>query len=81
MARGWESKAVEAQIESTSNENNGSDGERRTAEQAQRIRDKQTLELARAKASRELELSQNPRHAEMLKKALAELDSKLAELD
>ena len=79
MARGWESKSVAEQIESTSQESTNGGEKRRTPEQAQRMRERRTLELARAKAARELEASQNPRHAEMLKRALAELDLKLTE--
>jgi len=80
MARGWESKSVAEQIESTSQESTNGGEKRRTPEQAQRMRERRTLELARAKAARELEASQNPRHAEMLKRALAELDLKLTEI-
>jgi hypothetical protein len=82
MARGWESKSVEAQIE-------GKEKafvvpipmKTRTPGQIQHIMEKRTLELARAKVAHELASSQNPRYTQMLQRSLSELDKKIAAID
>jgi hypothetical protein len=79
MARGWESKAVEAQ-QMEAKEASPSQKRQRSPEEIHRIREQQTLQLARAKVKRELEGSNNPRHAQMLNQALSDLDKKLAAL-
>ncbi|MBZ5567549.1 MAG: hypothetical protein LAN64_06825 [Acidobacteriia bacterium] len=80
MARGWESKSVEAQIESKA-DFPAQPGKTRTADQVQQIIEKKTLELARAKVARELASSQNPRYAQMLRQSLSDLDKKIAAID
>ena len=80
MARGWESKSVEAQIEEKS-EAITKPVKTRTADQVQHIIEKKTLELARAKVAHELASSQNPRYAQMLQRSLSDLDKKIAAID
>jgi hypothetical protein len=80
MARGWESKSVESQIESA---------EQRPAAQPQKAdhnekngaRERQGLLLSRAYVLHQIESSSNERYTESLRKALADLDQKLAQLD
>jgi ribosomal protein L20 len=79
MARGWESKQVEAQIESARETQRGPSDERSAAGQ-QRQREKQTLLLSRACIQHRIESSGNSRYTESLNKALEEIDRKLAEL-
>ena len=80
MARGWESKAVEAQIETAES--------RAAAKQAPLTPDelakkqlRQSLTLSRNRVLADLQKSRNPRYQKMLNDALAHLDAKLAELD
>ena len=81
MARGWDSKSVEAQIEvATKEQAPPENGKKRTPEQAQSIRERRNLELARAKVVGQLNASQNPRYTEMLNRALSDLDRRLATL-
>jgi hypothetical protein len=80
MARGWESKSVEAQIEEKEKAI-PKPVKTRTADQVQLIIEKRTLELARARVTRELASSQNPRYAQMLQQSLSELDKKIAAID
>ena len=80
MARGWESKSVEAQIEEKEKTVTES-VKTRTPDQIQQIIEKRTLELARAKVRHELASSQNPRYAQMLQRSLSELDKKIAAID
>ena len=79
MARGWESKSVEAQIESADSKNDTAQQEL-TPEQIATLRAKENLELSRTRVTRELESSSNPRYREILRKGLADLETKLAQL-
>lgn len=80
MARGWDSKAVEEQIEAAHTETQ-TPKEQTTAEQAARKRERQNLELARKRLLHRLEASGgNPAYEKLLRDALAELDAKVAKL-
>ncbi len=79
MARGWDSKSVEAQVEAATKEPAlPENGKKRTPEQLETLRERRNLELARAKVVGQLSASQNPRYTEMLNRALSELDQRLA---
>ncbi len=78
MARGWESKSVEAQIEEAAV--SPSDKPRLTSQQIEAKQKRETLLLAGKKLEGDLERSTNPRHQEMLKQAVAEIDKQLATL-
>ena len=80
MARGWESKSVEAQIESAS-EKSSQHQPALTAEQAAKLQRKTGLLLSRKHVLQQLETAQNVRHRKMLEQALADLDNQLADLD
>jgi hypothetical protein len=79
MARGWESKSVEAQI----------DMARQTPhivvldrtpdpEKLDAIRRKENLVLSRTRVVHDLQSAQNPRYKAVLTKALADLDAQLS---
>jgi len=76
MARGWESKSVESQIESAeiSNQESSQDDH----QDPDRLRRHQALLLSRSRVLQQLRASQNPRHREMLNQALTDLESELA---
>jgi hypothetical protein len=80
VARGWESKSVEGQIESFASRNRAAPGKHLTAEQMERQRQKDGLLLSRKRVLHDIEQSQNPRHLKILQDSLAYLDAKLAEL-
>ena len=81
MARGWESKSVEDQIESAAAGRHVTTSVvELTAGEIQLLRAKENLELSRTRVTRELAASANPRYQELLRKALADLDTKLAQL-
>lgn len=80
MARGWESKSVEAQ-QAESEEQFRPQRFKLTAEDAARIRHRETLRLSRQRVSQQLETTQNPRHRKLLQDALADLDRKLTDLE
>ena len=80
MARGWESKSVEAQIEdsssdfATNQEHNVSPGER------QALIRKNDLILSRKRIVQQLEGSTNERYSEFLRQSLAAVESQLEDL-
>jgi hypothetical protein len=81
MARGWESKSVEAQIESAAGKKPAKREIELSTQQIQNLRDRENLELSRTRVQRELASSANPRYQEILRKALADLEAKLAQLE
>jgi len=81
MARGWESKSVESQMEASHSERKEAARQRLTPEAAAALRKKETLLLACAHLQQQLQASQHPRHREMLQNALADLEKQLADLN
>ena len=80
MARGWESKSVESQIESAEDRRAASRSREVTAVEAQRIQQRESLLLSRTRVLRDLEEAINPRYRKVLEGALQHLDEKLSEL-
>jgi len=76
MARGWESKVIESQIESA--ETSNQESSHHDQPDLARMRQHQALVLSRSRVLQQLEVSQNPRHREMLNQALADLEAQLA---
>ncbi|HEY1336518.1 MAG TPA: hypothetical protein VGF59_03370 [Bryobacteraceae bacterium] len=78
MARGWESKSVEAQIDMAEVQHPRAVRKQTIApEQLNLIRQKENILLSRTRVMHELESAQNPRYRAVLNKALADLDAKL----
>jgi hypothetical protein len=78
MARGFESKAVEAQQEAAANRQRPAAAV--TPEPAQRRAARATLMLARTRALADLQQACAPAHRAMLEQAIADLDQRLAAL-
>ena len=79
MARGWESKSVEAQIDMAGQHSHGAALQRSPdPEKLKLIRQKEGLLLSRTHVLHELDSAQNPRYKAVLSKALADLDAKLS---
>lgn len=76
MARGWESKSVEAQQEEAVAAKPDS-GTALTPEEVQRRQHRENLRLARARVLHQMEASSDSRYTEMLQKSLADLDRRL----
>jgi len=68
---------VEAQLESAETSN----ASHQDNTDPERMRRHQSLLLSRSRVLQQLEVSQNPRHREMLNQALADLEAQLAQLD
>lgn len=77
MARGWESKSVEAQIDMAEAHRNTKPTKAPNYESLELIRKKETILLSRTRVVRELDNAQNPRYKAVLVKALADLDAQL----
>jgi len=76
VARGWESKSVEAQQAEAIDKSTQSRPPM-SAEEAARWREKESLRLSRQTVLQQLETTQNPRHRKLLEDSLADLDEKL----
>lgn len=81
MARGWESKSVESQIESAEERDRLRNQPQLTPEQLALRARRESLELDRKRVLRDLEAARHPRHQQMLKDALAHVEKLLADLD
>ena len=79
MARGWESKSVEAQQMDAATRS--PEVAPVSAEEASRRAQRATLSLARSRALADLQHACRPAHRAMLEQAIAELDARLADLD
>lgn len=82
MARGWESKDVEAQLEEKkavpeTQDNRG----QKSAEQVRREQERRGLQLSRTRILNDLETATHPNHRKSLEAALAHLDKKIADLN
>ncbi len=80
MARGWESKSVEAQIEETNSETFRDPEQKVSPEELQTVFRKNELVLSRRHILQQLELSSNERYLELLRRTLAGLDAEIASL-
>jgi hypothetical protein len=79
MARGWESKSVEAQIDMAAQSPSIAVIDRTPdPEKLDAIRRKENLVLSRTRVVHDLECAQNPRYKAVLTKALADLDAQLS---
>jgi hypothetical protein len=78
MARGFDSKFVEAQQEEATRDKKV--GPSLTPEQRDVMTRRQTLEMSRARAQGDLARATSPAHKHMLEQALAALDEQLRRL-
>jgi hypothetical protein len=80
MARGWESKDVEAQVESNEVGKTASGREPKSDQQLLREQDIRQLRLSRTRIVNDLNTATHPNHRKSLEAALAHLDKKIADL-
>lgn len=81
MARGWESKTVEAQIETAREDAARSRGPAPTREEAEILRKKEGLLLSRTRVLQDLANARNERYRTILRDALSQLEQDLEALD
>ena len=80
MARGWESKSVETQIDMAEHRNAIARAKVLSEESLDLLRKKESILMSRTRVVRDLENAQNPRYRAVLSKALADLDAQLSTL-
>ena len=77
MARGWESKSVEDQIEAAERRVSKPGAPALTPAQIEIVKKRESIELTRKRVVRELDATVNPRYQQQLRKSLAHLDEQL----
>jgi hypothetical protein len=80
MARGWESKDIESQVESKKSVTDPQGKGPKSAEQIRREHERRDLQLSRTRITNDLQTATNPNHRKSLEAALTFLDKKIAEL-
>jgi hypothetical protein len=80
MARGWESKSVEGQIEEAGTAKPPGSTGPLTDDEKKTKREQDSLKLSRVYVLHQIESSTNERYTESLRKALSEIEQKLAKL-
>jgi len=78
MARGWESKSVEAQIDMAEKRPRADLKNVPDPVRVELLRQKENILLSRTRVVHELKSAQNPRYKAILHKALADLDAQLS---
>jgi len=81
MARGWESKAVESQIEAAERRTAHPKTPRATPAQIERERERESIELSRTRVLQDLAAATNPHYRDLLQRSLQYLDEKLKALN
>ncbi|HTU47051.1 MAG TPA: hypothetical protein VMF91_18460 [Bryobacteraceae bacterium] len=80
MARGWESKAVESQIEAAETRAAHSHQPQLSGDELRRQRERESLELSRTRVMQDLAAARNSKYREILELSLRYLDDKIAAL-
>ncbi|HXX19344.1 MAG TPA: hypothetical protein VEJ46_08070 [Candidatus Acidoferrum sp.] len=80
MARGWESKSVEGQLQDSQSKSSGTQKRQVAPSEMETRRRREVLLLSRVRVQQDLETSQNPRYRDQLSRALADIESQLAAL-
>lgn len=80
MARGWESKAVEGQVQEFESKESRAHKRQLTQAQLEVSRQREILLLSRARVEKQLQAAQDPRYREQLNRALVDLNERLSKL-
>jgi hypothetical protein len=80
MARGWDSKAVEDQVQDHQEQDSGNQRRQLTPAQVEMRRRREVLILSRTRVQSDLDASSNQRYRDQLVLALADIESQLAAL-
>lgn len=80
MARGWESKSVEDQMEEAQRSQGVTDGQIRTPEERERRRKVESLKLERSRLAEQLERARSETHRRMIQQSLNAIEAEIAAL-
>ena len=81
MARGWESKSVESQLEEKERKAELRDSVQLSPEERERRERLASLTLSRSRTLEQLERASSPPHRAMLKRTLLALEKQIIELE
>jgi hypothetical protein len=81
MARGWESKSVEEQMEAAASQRALEHQAPVPEDQLRRQRERESLQLSRKRILQEIQAARHIRHQQQLEAALQHLDRRLKELE
>jgi len=80
MAKGWESKAVESQVQDSESKSRSNSGNKLTPSEGESKRRLEVLMLSRSRVEKDLESSQNERYKAHLTRALADIQAQISAL-
>lgn len=78
MAKGWESKAVESQVQDVQSKTYRGSQKLISAAQLEARRQKEVLLLSRTRVQHELQSIRDPRYRDQLNRALSDLNAQLS---
>jgi hypothetical protein len=81
MAKGWESKSVESQVEDSQGKGSTTRGSKLTPQEIDMRRRREVLILSRSRVERDLQLSQDQRYRDQLTRALADIEAQISALE
>jgi biopolymer transport protein ExbB/TolQ len=81
MARGWESKSIEEQMESASEERNAAKGAKGLIKDCEILQEREGLLLQITHTHQQLSAARNPRYRALLTETLRQLDDRLQLLE
>jgi hypothetical protein len=81
MAKGWESKSVESQVEDSQAQDSGKRGVQLTPAQIDTRRRREVLVLSRTRVQQDLQSSQDQRYRDHLARALTDIEAQISALD
>jgi len=80
MARGWESKSVEDQIEEARRSQGVSEGRVQSPEEKERERKVESLKLERSRLTEQLNRARSESHQRMIRQSLEAIEKEIATL-
>jgi hypothetical protein len=80
MARGWESKSVEDQIEEARRSQDAYEGRAQTPEERARERKVESLKLERSRLTEQLKRARSEAHQRMIRQSLEAIEEEIATL-
>ena len=81
MAKGWESKSVESQVQDSQTKHRGKNRAPMTLAQVESRRRREVLLLSRARVQAGLQSSQDERYQDQLRRALADIEAQLSAIE
>jgi hypothetical protein len=80
MARGWESKSVEDQIEEARRSQDASEGRLKSPEEKARERKVESLKLERSRLTEQLKRARSEAHRRMIRQSLQAIEEEITAL-